>query len=171
VETPTSAPKATPSNKPPEPPKEGGKQTVTINGIVWIWCQTYFHGPGTWNRTHCTAQYTVGAGRGPAAKGNTPSNKATANLVAQNDNKDAAFGGVCFSLRLELLVMLALCLLLTFFQAITLNDRTLLSTSFIYFWSPSQTTVHERRCQRSRHYYSTLPLQFCSKKEDGALPG
>ena len=94
VETPTSAPKAMPSNKPPEPPKEGGKQTVTIDGVAWKWCQTCFRGTGTWYRTHCTAQHTVGAGRGHATKGKTPSNRATANLAAQNDNEDAASGGV-----------------------------------------------------------------------------
>jgi hypothetical protein len=28
-----------------------------------------------------------------------------------------------------------------------------------------------RRCHRSRHYYITPPLNFCSEKEDGALSG
>ena len=94
VEIPTSAPKAMPSNKPSEPPKKSGKQTVTINGVAWKWCQTYLRGTGTWNRTHCTAEHTVGAGKGHATKGKTPSNKATANLAGQNDNEDAASGGV-----------------------------------------------------------------------------
>ena len=66
--------------------------------------------------------------------------------------------------------MLALCLLLTFFQAITLNDLTLLSTLFIYFWSPSQTKVREWSCQRSRYYHVTPQLALCSEK-DGALSG
>ena len=57
--------------------------------------------------------------------------------------------------------MLALFLLLTFFQAITLNDLTLLSTLFIYFWSPSQTKVREWSCQRSRYYHVIPQLAFC----------
>ena len=83
-----------PSSKPAEPPKEGAKQTVTINGVVWKWCQTCFRGDGTWNRTHTTAQHVVGAGKGHATKGKGPGAKGTANLAVQQDNEDAASGGV-----------------------------------------------------------------------------
>jgi hypothetical protein len=87
------------SLKPSEPPKEGGKQTVTINGATWKWCQTCFRGKGTWNKTHCTAQHTAGAGKGYAGKGkDSPAPRATvtatANLAAQANDENAASGGV-----------------------------------------------------------------------------
>ena len=98
VEPPTAAPKGVPpsmpTNKPAEPPKEGAKQTVTINGVIWKWCQTCYRGDGTWNRTHTTAQHVVGAGKGHATKGKGPGAKSTANLAVQQDNEDAASGGV-----------------------------------------------------------------------------
>jgi hypothetical protein len=101
--SPTTPPKAASSSMPSEPLKDGGKQTVTLNGVAWKWCQICFQGKSSWNRTHCTAQHIVGAGKGFVGKKQTPSTpikKAAANLAVQNATEYAASDGV-FSLRLK----------------------------------------------------------------------
>jgi hypothetical protein len=50
--------------KPTQPPKEGKKQTTTINGVIWHYCQKCFGGKGAWNKTHTTAEHVKGAGKG-----------------------------------------------------------------------------------------------------------
>jgi len=50
--------------KPTQPPKEGEKQTTTINGVIWHYCQKCFGGKGAWNKTHTTAEHVKGAGKG-----------------------------------------------------------------------------------------------------------
>jgi hypothetical protein len=92
------------SKKPAHPPKSGDKETVTINGILWQWCQTCFGGKGSWNKTHTTAKHVVGAGKGykggdkdkdPPAPGK-PGDGATANLATQGKDEDAASTGIFF---------------------------------------------------------------------------
>jgi len=52
--------------KPTHTPKEDEKQTATINGVIWHYCQKCFGGKGAWNKTHTTVEHVKGAGKGYA---------------------------------------------------------------------------------------------------------
>ena len=88
--------------KPKSIPKEGEKETATVDGVLWHYCRTCFGGKGTWNKTHTTEKHVVGAGKGykgglkdkdpPTPGGPTPPPDATANLATTQDNA-GAFGG------------------------------------------------------------------------------
>ena len=58
--------------KPTQPPKEGEKETTTLNGITWHYCQKCFGGKGSWNKTHTTAEHVKGAGKGYKGKDSNP---------------------------------------------------------------------------------------------------
>jgi hypothetical protein len=58
--------------KPTQPPKEGEKETTTLNGITWHYCQKCFGGKGSWNKTHTTAEHVKGAGKGYKGKDGNP---------------------------------------------------------------------------------------------------
>jgi hypothetical protein len=91
------------SKKPAHPPKSGEKDIVTLNGVIWQWCQTCFGGKGSWNKTHTTSKHVVGAGKGykggekeknpPTPGGLTDG--ATANFATQGD-ENAASNGIFF---------------------------------------------------------------------------
>jgi hypothetical protein len=77
--------------KPTQPPKEGEKETTTVNGVLWHYCQKCFGGKGSWNKTHTTSEHVVGAGKGYKGKApdpptpgvpGTPSESAVANLAS-----------------------------------------------------------------------------------------
>jgi hypothetical protein len=104
----TQPPPTKGSNKPTFIPKEGEKETATVNENQWFYCRTCFGGKGAWNKTHTTAQHVVGAGKGfkggkktppltttpPPSSDTTPTGStATANLATQDDTSDA-LGGI-----------------------------------------------------------------------------
>ena len=87
--------------KPTFIPKEGEKETTTVNGVLWHYCRTCFGGKGTWNKTHTTEKHVVGAGKGykggkdknlPTPGGPSPTPEPTANLATTQEN-EGAFGG------------------------------------------------------------------------------
>ena len=59
-------------NKPTFIPKEGDRESATVNGVQWHYCHTCFGGKGVWNKTHTTAQHLVHTGKGFKGKKDPP---------------------------------------------------------------------------------------------------
>jgi hypothetical protein len=45
----------------PPPKKEGESEIIEYKGYTWKWCGKCFD--GSWNRTHVTSEYVIGAGK------------------------------------------------------------------------------------------------------------
>jgi len=105
--TPTPNPTGNSSKKPTQPPKDGDKETTTINGVLWHYCKKCFGGKGSWNKTYTTSEHVVGAGKGYKGKTqDTPtpgvptpsSDSAIANLASANNPSETpeSDGGLFF---------------------------------------------------------------------------
>jgi len=77
--------------KPTQPPKEGEKETTTVNGVIWHYCQKCFGGKGSWNKTHTTSEHVVGAGKG--YKGKVPNPPTPGILTASSESAVANLAG------------------------------------------------------------------------------
>jgi hypothetical protein len=160
--------------KPTHPPKDSEKESTTINGVTWHYCQKCFNGKGSWKKTHTTAEHVKGAGKGykdgkeqsPPTPGRqepssthgssgASSGSGVANLAAHSEPMDDSdTGGLFFYLRLGLYAMLA--------------PSPLLSQLFIsviaYFTSSLYYTT-ARHYLFSSIYTSIAPsLAFCNEK-------
>jgi len=154
--------------KPADPPKEGEKQTVTLNGVLLHYWQKCFCGNGSWNKTHTTEEHIIGAGIGykgskvkdpPLPGKKTPANAdATAHLAAQNVN-DGSTNRFFFCLRLWLLVILAISLLINYvitnlWPSFFLSSKRWHSTLFFIHLSIGYCN----KCQG--HFYNCITLGF-----------
>jgi len=163
-----STPESGTPKKPTQPPKEGEKQTTTISGVTWHYCQKCFGGKGAWNKTHTTAEHVKGAGKGyknvkdanPPTPGQPSVSSSATSAVAQLASVESEpvdvdnTNGLFFCLRLGLFAMLALSQLLrhSVFQAIA---------SYILSFSSTSIYVHH---PHSRHVIIAPPLTFCNER-------
>jgi len=137
------------------PPKEGEKETTTLNGVTWHYCQKCFGGKGSWNKTYTTSEHIKSAGKGykNGKEENPPTpgvSKASPNIVVANLASTTAEtagtddnSGLFFCLRLNLIAMLVFSPLLSFsfIQAIASYISSLFYTSTHYCYRRSSPAL------------------------------